>query len=267
MNFGLFVDSFSIPSNSRPFDSRPKVVLSKLRTLKIYGGLSLDHNSLILLKNLSTPALRHFAYQHINSPHPPWTDIPFIELSSSLEIFHSFFQRLNEPLEELDFATDSLETRYLLELLSLFPKLRRLSLRFAFVTLKSSLNDRLLLGFIPYEHKRRCRSCSLEDGQVEELDSLDCLCPKLEVFDVDDASFSKHVLLEYLQLRLVNFDKYNITRLRRFAISFDFRSEDHDTDLMGEIDRLAEEAGIVDMCLRRRLDNQFLGGQTEPNFD
>jgi hypothetical protein len=75
--------------------------------------------------------------------------------------------------------------------------------------------------FISYEYKRHRRSCVLGLGEERAdespdsvIPSLRCLCPKLEVFDIDDAIFPKHVLFEFLRSRLVDYDQPNLVRLR-----------------------------------------------------
>jgi hypothetical protein len=231
-------------------DSGPKVVLPRLQTLSIYGA-EFNHNNglLTILHNLFTPALRHFACQLSNFSLPSDPN-PLLQehLPPLPNVFSSFFQRLNQPLEELDFYDYGDEPNYLMDLLYLCPGLKKL-----LYTSDSSerlFNDRLLLKFIPYEHRSHCHSCSLveEHGGQVEMDgsvfpSFTCLCPNLEVLHLDSAYFSKHILLEFLHSRLVDYEKYDTARLRRFNISFDSRWGDD--DMTWEINRLAEKSRLL----------------------
>jgi hypothetical protein len=253
MNLGIPADSLSSPTNQLASDNKPELILPKLRTLKIYGQLSQNNGSLTLLDNLSTPALRHFANQHSFWPPIPFAFVHPTEPLALLNIIRSFFQRLNEPLEELEFYVDGFTTKYLMEFLSLFPALKRISLRYSFdnsfETSYPLFNDRLLSGFIPYEHRNHCKTCLLGEEQAGEcasaFPSSPCLCPNLEVLNVENAFLSQRILLEYLRSRLVDYAKYGITRLRRFSISFYSKSEDDPEDMRKEVDRLAEDSGLL----------------------
>ncbi|KAF7759691.1 hypothetical protein Agabi119p4_11386 [Agaricus bisporus var. burnettii] len=231
--------------NLQPPINRPNISLSKLRTLRMLPGRG--HVSLSLLNNLAAPALRHFACSRFLDSEeqalPSTTPLP------SLKVFRSFFQKLNQPLEELELNAKSFTTRYLMEFLSLLPGLKRLSCLYPSKFDRSPLNDRLLSGFIPSEHISHYQSCSSEADQIYGYEpdfpsSSTCLCPNLEVLNVDHASLSKHVLLEYLRSRLVDYEKYNVARLRCFNISFKWRVKDHDS-MMQEVDRLAGDSGLV----------------------
>ncbi|XP_006455719.1 hypothetical protein AGABI2DRAFT_121621 [Agaricus bisporus var. bisporus H97] len=243
----LHLDISDLPySNSQFFDdSGPNVVLSKLRTLKITGGSG--YNSLIPINTLSTPALRHFAYFHTYKGRV----YPYPDFSVTSNVFRSFFERLNQPLEELEFETDSAPVELLMELLSFLPDLKRLSLIHTSVLCysPSPFGDCLLLGFIPSEHRSHCQSCLSEADNVGDFNlsyplSSPCLCPNLEILNVARACLSKHVLFEYLRSRLVDYDKYNVTRLRRFSVSFMTSVEDY--EMMEEIDDgWVDELGLV----------------------
>jgi hypothetical protein len=247
------------PIISRSSDSWPKVVLPKLRTLIIHDMEPIHNDDLLtILKNLYAPALRHFSCQ-LSS----WFPSAFLghttpERLLSSEVFSSFFQRLNEPLEELNLYAYNGKTSHLMEVLFLFPGLKRLSVNcsyyiaYSFTVPKMIFDDHLLLKFIPYERRSHCHSCSLveepEDEQVEGngsiLASSTCLCPNLEVLNVTDVGCSKHVLLEFLYSRLVDYDKYDIVRLRRFGVLLCEPSLGDD-DMKGEIDRLTEKSGLL----------------------
>ncbi|EKM75404.1 hypothetical protein AGABI1DRAFT_132304 [Agaricus bisporus var. burnettii JB137-S8] len=86
--------SFSNSQSSNK--SRPNIVLSKLQTLEIVGELRQDDTSWILLDNLATPALRCFVYRTFEGQ-----DLSPTDLLLSIKVFRLFFQRLNQPLEEL----------------------------------------------------------------------------------------------------------------------------------------------------------------------
>jgi hypothetical protein len=252
MNLGIPIDPLSSPINSLSCDGKPEIVLLKLRTLKIHGQLSQNNGSLTLLDNLSTPALRHFANQHSLWPPTPFSVAQPTEPSSLLKVVYSFFQRLNEPLEELEFQVDGFTTRYLMELLSFFPELKRVSLRYSFDTSFETsyplFNDHLLFGFIPAQHRNHCHP-SLLGEQAEEygpaFPSSPCLCPNLEVLEVENALLSQRILFEYLHSRLVDYAKCGIARLRRFSISFYSKLEDDAEDMRKEVNRLAEESGLL----------------------
>jgi hypothetical protein len=112
-------------------------------------------------------------------------------------------------------------------------------------------NDHLLLGFIPYERRRHCHlDLPAEEAgeQSEVVDSIlassTCLCPRLEVLNVLGAGCSKQIFLEFLNSRLVDHDKYGISRLRRFMISSSDR-ELEEGNLKEEIDGLIEKSGLL----------------------
>jgi hypothetical protein len=243
--------TLSSPTTSPSSSSGHEIVLSKLRTLTVYGQSTYRNNApLTLFDRLSTPALQHFVYKNLIWLPGPAVVSP--DPLSSLKVFRSFFQLLNEPLEELDLDAKNFTTSYLMGFLYLFPGLKRLSLRHFFDPPGPSdwaFSNRLLLGFIPYEHRSPCLSCSLIENQEEEahdsiFPSFACLCPNLEVLKIVGAFVSKHLLLELLHTRLVDYDKYNIARLCRFSISFDPRPEDDDVT-MEEIIGLSEESGSL----------------------
>lgn len=231
----------------------PRIVLPKLRTLNIHGFRpSYTIGLLIIIHILFAPALQHFGCQLANLSSPPHSSLPLLAHSSPSKLFDSFFQRLNKPLEEFDFYDLGGGATYLREILYLCPRLKRLSLRCSFYTPGSSevFNDRLLLKFIPHGHKSHCQSCTLDEEPEEESVEMSgsaptsptCLCPNLEVLYVDNAYFSRHILLEFLKSRLVDCDKYGFARLRRFSISFDSRWDDY--DMKRDIDLLAQKSGL-----------------------
>jgi hypothetical protein len=203
----------------------------------------------------------------------------------SVKSLCSFFQRLNEPLEEFDYWSNTLTRRGMVEVLSFLTELKRLSLKdfgFSFTSgigadefiSERSFDDRFLAQFIPYEHRKQCLSGDdLEEEDGSEVgegrfpDSI-CLCPKLEVLNSIEAVYSERVLLEFLRSRSVDHHKYNVSRLHHASIIFK-DSAKPDTmgqvkDVMKQIERLEEDTGLV---VKLKYPQVALGPSFPPLYD
>jgi hypothetical protein len=267
-----------------PSSDIPLIVLPNLRTLKVIGKSGRNDNMITLIDKILTPKLRHFAYERSVNTYPS----PFIPASPILEPLRlmkslcSFFQRLNEPLEEFDYWSNSLTRRGMMEVLSCVPGLKRLSLRDfntsffnqadadEFIS-KRPFNDRFLAQFIPYEYRMRCLFDPEDEDEDEDEDdgfpSHICLCPKLEVLNSANAVYSERILLEFLRSRTVDHHKYNVSHLHIARITFkDFEKPDamgQVKDIAKQIERLEKDTGLV-VKLEYPLP---LGPPIQPFFD
>lgn len=265
----ITISTVDEPSFHANASNIPPVVLPNLRTLKLIRESGPIDDILTLINKLWAPKLRHFAYeQRINQRGSPFVSESLasepVRLVKSL---CSFFQRLNEPLEEFDYWSDSFTRRDMTEVLSCLPGLKRLSLKdFSAFTFRSfdfnEFDDRFLAQFIPHEHRMRylCDEDSREDSEDEEGgDGVEedrfpesiCLCPKLEVLNAIEAVYSERVLLEFLRSRSsVDHHTYNVSHLRRASITFKDVPPEHNTrgrirDMAKHISDLEKDTGLV----------------------
>lgn len=237
-----------------------QVALPKLRTLKVISRSTWNDNTFVLFDNLYTPALRHLAYERAAYL---WRDPSYSESAEALQLFNSlraFLQRLTQPLEELDYSSNVPSTESMVDILSLVPGLKRLSLKdFGLSAVdaedipfssKRLFNDRLLARFLPNEHRNRDGSYTSDDGGEEDFLSFTCLCPKLEVLYGVDVVLSERLLLEFLRSRSVDYHKHNVAHLRRVSLSFSShtlsKSENRGSaNMVTQIDRLEKETGLL----------------------
>ncbi|KAF5353494.1 hypothetical protein D9756_008020 [Leucocoprinus leucothites] len=265
------------PPLSGFFEMEP-LTLSKLQSLHVVVRSSWNTSTCSFLERLTTPALVHLSYEQLD--HAWWHDTPSgsqnhgsSEMATSL---CSFLKRLTYPLEELEFTQISFSGAWVMKILPLVPSLKRLSLkgfeapvddphRTPPLSPSFPLNDFILSHFIPEETLNLDSLKDLAspaDERLEDVSTLPCFCPNLEVLHCVDATFSRQALLQFLRARTVDRHIHNLAHIRRVNISYNATqseaiSDEEDSDFEREIRALEKETGVL-VGVRHLFTQRFL---------
>ncbi|KXN84065.1 hypothetical protein AN958_00515 [Leucoagaricus sp. SymC.cos] len=246
-------------STSHIIEFRPRK--SEMVSLPNLIGLSIhcDCESGSLLAHLSTPSLRYLQYHQ----QPPRSSAS--QMDGEERALHTslgpFVQRVIHPIEEFQFNVSFLAPSDLIQCLSFFPELKRLSLLGSWTMCDpaswGSINMTSISEWILQQFVRRARPADSDQGMAngcttdllerEESHndrdfSASCLCPRLEVLKIGGASFSDELMFEFIRSRLLLYEQMGLARLRWLSIGFTSTRTENPT-VREELDNLRKQSG------------------------
>ncbi|KAJ3569022.1 hypothetical protein NP233_g5328 [Leucocoprinus birnbaumii] len=239
--------SIPISETSLPYRSVDSNRGSKMVSLLQLFGFSVrcDFDPEPFYRYLNIPSLRYFQHYQ-ETPQSMGT-----RLDGEVRALHlalrPFIQRVVHPIEELQILSTFLSMNDFIQCLKLFPELKRLSLighvypHFAIVDLTIpmiTLSDQFLEYLIPnYRSSNLPLSEVTEQGESDE-DLNICVCPKLEMLDIIEPTFSDILMLEFIRSRMVQGmgATNDVSRLRWLNIRFPYDR----VAMPGTMDEVAE---------------------------
>ncbi|KAJ3570923.1 hypothetical protein NP233_g4092 [Leucocoprinus birnbaumii] len=241
---GLDTWPSSFTSQTDPLSPPSPITLPSLQSLSIRGRPGYDDAVCETFIRLSTPALRHLTWQR---PSADPLNVPI--KSTMVQILQVFIARLVNPLEELHLILDLVRKSVLIGILSLVPRLKRLSLAgefppvslyspsFSFTQSSRFFNDHLLQEFMLSTLAKRSDNTTSIDTESSEGPKMP-LCPDLEVVHFLGVEFTPESVAMFLRSRAA-------TNLRKLSIVFmsnrRVRLHEEHRDGIPELERLARD--------------------------